>query len=137
MIKNIIQVIRQNNGYTLAEMLTVIFVFTLVWIALAQTIMMLYRMQGFAIDQTLAVEEARRGVDQMAREIRQAVYGENGAYPIELAAGKEFIFTAILITTAVLSGYAIIWQLLIQAVTMHSVFQRRPAAAVALLFRIF
>lgn len=91
MIK-IIPVRQKNKGYTLIEMLTVIFIFTLVWGILAQTITMLYRMQGFAMEQTQAVEEARRGIDQMAYEIRQAAYGENGAYPIELAANKEFIF---------------------------------------------
>lgn len=76
----------------MVEMLVVIFVFTLIMGAASQSILMLYRTQSFTMDQSRAINEARRGVDSMAKEIRQANYGEDGAYPIELAADKEFIF---------------------------------------------
>ena len=83
---------KKRSGYTIVEMLVVIFVFTLMWVAIAQSIVMIYRTQYFAMDQSQAVDEARRGVDAMAREIRQATYGDDGSYPIELAADKEFVF---------------------------------------------
>jgi type II secretory pathway pseudopilin PulG len=83
---------KTGSGYTMVEMLVVIFVFTLVWGVIAQSIVMIYRTQGFAMDQSRAINEARKGVQAMAREIRQAAAGDNGAYPIELAADKEFVF---------------------------------------------
>jgi len=82
----------QKTGYTIVEMLVVIFVFTLIWEVVAQSIVMIYKTQGYAMEQSQAIDEARRGVDAMAKEIRQATNGDNGAYPIELAADKEFIF---------------------------------------------
>jgi hypothetical protein len=40
----------------------------------------------------LAIDEARKGIETMVKEIRMAKEGENGAYPIEYAGDKEFIF---------------------------------------------
>jgi hypothetical protein len=53
---------------------------------------MIYRTQGFSMDQTVAVNEARRGADIMAKEIRQARDADSGAYPLAKCNGKEFIF---------------------------------------------
>ena len=85
---------RHDRGYTMIEMLAVIFVFTLIWGVIAQTIVMIYRTQGYAMDQSQAIEEARKGVDKMAKEIRQATHGADGSYPIILAADKELIFNS-------------------------------------------
>jgi len=67
-------------------------VFTFMMGAAAASIMAIYRTYEYTMQQAIAVDEARRGVDLMAREIRQACYGDNGAYPIEKGGGKEFIF---------------------------------------------
>lgn len=67
-------------------------VFTLILVATAAAVTTIYRTQGYAMQQAMATNEARRGVDAMTKELRQARYGDNGAYPIEKAAGKELIF---------------------------------------------
>ena len=82
----------RKNGFTIIETLAVIAVFTLITGAMAGMILLVYRTQGFAMEQSMAINEARRGVEVMAKELRQARYGDNGAYPIEKAAGKEIIF---------------------------------------------
>jgi len=74
------------------ETLVAIFVFTLAMVIASSSILMLYRKHEYAMEQALAVDEARRGVEIMAKEIREARYADNGAYPIEKCAGKEFIF---------------------------------------------
>ncbi|GEM_PF-327624 len=81
-----------RGGFTIIEMLAAIAVFGLLMAAIGTAIIMIYRTQGYAMEQSMAISEARRGVDIMAKEVRQARYGENGAYPIEKGAGKEFIF---------------------------------------------
>jgi prepilin-type N-terminal cleavage/methylation domain-containing protein len=81
-----------KSGFTIIETLVAIAVFGLMMSVVAAAIVMIYRTQGYAMEQSTAVNEARRGVDIMAKEVRQARYGENGAYPIEKGAGKEFIF---------------------------------------------
>lgn len=81
-----------RDGFTLIETIVAIFVFTLMIGSVAAAIVMLYRTGGYITDQAIAIDEARRGVDTMVEEIRKARYGEDGSYPIELAASKEFVF---------------------------------------------
>lgn len=83
---------RKLKGFTLIEALVVTAVFGLIWGVIMQFIVMVYRTQGYAMDQSMAINEARKGVEVMAKEIRQARYADNGAYPIEKGSGKEFIF---------------------------------------------
>ena len=80
------------KGFTIIETLVTIFVFALIWAVIMGGIVVVYRTQGYSMQQSQAINEARRGVDTMAREIRQIKIGSNGSYPIEMAAGKEFIF---------------------------------------------
>jgi prepilin-type N-terminal cleavage/methylation domain-containing protein len=79
-------------GFTLTETIVAIFVFSLLMGAVSGMILMLYRMHSYEWEQSLAIEEARRGIEIMTKEIREAREGENGAYPIEYAGDKEFVF---------------------------------------------
>jgi hypothetical protein len=83
---------KKEKGFSIIETLVVIFVFTLFWGAMMASVYIIYRTQSFTMQQSIAINEARRGVEIMAKEIRQARYGDNGAYPIEKGGGKEFIF---------------------------------------------
>lgn len=91
-IAGICAVKNSRAGFTLIETIVAIFVFTLIFGATMAGITMIYRTQGYTMDQAVAVNEARRGVDIMATEIRNASYGEDGSYPIEKGGSKEFIF---------------------------------------------
>ena len=82
----------RKNGFTIIETLVTLFVFTLIWIAIMGSIVMIYKTQGYAYQQSLAINEARKGVEVMTKEIRSARPGDNGAYPIEKAEDKQFIF---------------------------------------------
>jgi prepilin-type N-terminal cleavage/methylation domain-containing protein len=81
-----------HRGFTLTETIVAIFVFSLLMGVISGLILMLYRTHSYEWQQSLAVEEARKGIETMVKEIREAREGENGAYPIEYAGDKEFIF---------------------------------------------
>jgi prepilin-type N-terminal cleavage/methylation domain-containing protein len=81
-----------HEGFTLTETIVAIFVFSLLMGVVSGLILMLYRTQSFEFEQSVAIEEAKRGIETMIKEIREAREGENGAYPIEYAGDKEFIF---------------------------------------------
>ena len=81
-----------KKGFTLIETIVVIFVFSILMEGITMAILSLYRTHTYEWQQSLAVEEAKRGVETMVREIREARQGEDGSYPIELAGDKEFIF---------------------------------------------
>ena len=80
------------RAFTLIETIITIFVFTLIMGAASGFVVMAYRIHGFTWEQSIAIDEARRGVETMVKEIRQAREGDEGSYPIELAGDKEFIF---------------------------------------------
>jgi len=83
---------KKNFGFTLIEIIVAITIFSLIIIAISSLIITAYRSQSYTWQQSIAVEEARRGIETMVRELRQSRDGENGAYPIEKAGDKEIIF---------------------------------------------
>ena len=80
------------KAFTLIETIVTIFVFALAIGAVSGFILMAYRTQSYTWQQSIAIDEARKGIETMVKEIREAKEGENGSYPIELAGDKEFIF---------------------------------------------
>ncbi len=70
------------RGFTLVEMITTLAIFMIISTAVVSSIVMLYRGNRYAMEQAIAVENARRGIEQMVRDIREARYSETGAYPI-------------------------------------------------------
>jgi len=80
------------TGFTLVETIVAIFVFTLILGALFGFITMAYRTYGYTWERSLAINEARRGIEIMVKEIREAKSGDNGSFAIEKADDKQFIF---------------------------------------------
>ncbi len=80
------------KSFTLIETLVAIAIFAIALGAVFGLISMLYRTHGYTWEQSQAIEEARRGVEIMVKEIRKARSGEDGSYPLVLAGDKEFIF---------------------------------------------
>ena len=81
-----------RQGFTLVEVLVTIVIFSIVVSVVFSAIFMFYRNQSFTWDQSVAIEEARRGIKTMVREIREAKVGDDGSYSIESANDKEFVF---------------------------------------------
>ena len=82
----------KNTGFTLIETMVVIAVFTLAIGAVSGFIVYNYRTQDYTMRQSIAIDEARKGVETMVREIREARPGDDGSYAIESAQDFEFIF---------------------------------------------
>jgi type II secretory pathway pseudopilin PulG len=80
------------KAFTLVETLVTIGIIILSMGALAAFIVMAYRTYGYTWEQARAIDEARRGIETMVKEIREARQGDDGSYPIEKAEDKEFIF---------------------------------------------
>ena len=80
------------KAFTLIETLIVIGIFAIIMGAVFSAIVMVYKTHGYTWQQSLAIDEARRGIKIMAQEIREARPGDDGSFPIEKADDKEFIF---------------------------------------------
>lgn len=82
----------KKQGLTLIEALITIGVFALTMGAVVSMILTLYRTQNYTWEQAVAVNEAKKGVETMVREIREAKEAGDGSYLIEKADDKEFVF---------------------------------------------
>jgi len=81
-----------TRGFTLIETLVTIAVFTIVMTAMTFAIQYFYRTNAYVFEQTMAVENARTGVIDAMRDLREATYGVNGAYPVVSATPTGVVF---------------------------------------------
>lgn len=79
-------------GFTLVETMVAVFIFILISGLTFLFIFFIYRYYKTNWQQSVAIEEARRGVETMVKEIRMASPSQDGSYPIEKAEDKEFVF---------------------------------------------
>jgi len=84
----------KKNGFTLIEVVVTIVIFTIISGAVFSFVTALYRAQDLLFIQSDVLEEARRGMSQIVREIREADSGEDGSYMISRADNYEIIFHA-------------------------------------------
>lgn len=82
----------KHRATTLIETIMVIFIFTLALVAISTFIVNGYRTYKFNFEQIVAISEARKGIETMVKEIREAKTGDNGAYALIQAGDFEFIF---------------------------------------------
>ncbi len=82
------------RGFTLIETVVTISIFTIVMTAMMFAIQYFYRTNAYVFEQTMAVENARTGVIDAMRDLREATYGVDGAYPIFSADSTDITFYA-------------------------------------------
>ncbi len=84
--------LKNKKGASIIEAIVMIFVFALAMAALTSFLINTYRAYNFNFQQVAAINEGRRGIETMVKEIREATYGDDGSYPIVEAGDDHFIF---------------------------------------------
>lgn len=82
----------KKNGFTLIEMIVSLGISALAIGLITGVIYYLYRSQSYSFQQSAAINSARKGIEVMTKEIREAQNGDDGSYALELAGDNEFIF---------------------------------------------
>ena len=85
----------KNNfikGFTIIETIVAIFVFILALGAVVVFVILEYKTQDYSMRQSIAIDEARKGIEIMTKEIREAKTGQDGSYVIGKAEDYEFCF---------------------------------------------
>jgi len=82
----------RTRGLTIIETIVYIGVFAVVMGAVSGVIIYLYRTNAYTIQQSYAINSARKGVEIITREIIEATYSDTGAYPVVSAAEQSFVF---------------------------------------------
>ncbi|GEM_PF-307695 len=83
-----------SKGFTLVELMVAISIFLLATFVVSVFIIQNFQTQNFSLEQSSAITEARRGVETLVKELREALPADTGAYPIEFANDQEIIFYA-------------------------------------------
>lgn len=73
------------RAFTIVETIVAVIIFTIIIGAVFASISALYKTHDYSWQQSMAIEETRRGIDIMTKEIREAKSGDDGSYPIEKA----------------------------------------------------
>lgn len=81
-----------QKGVSLIEAIVMISVFTLAMLAVNAFILSSYRSYHYNFEQITAINEARKGIEVMVKEIREARNGDDGSYPLVQAGDFQFIF---------------------------------------------
>lgn len=93
-------------GFTLVETVVVIAATALVFVTLGSLISYFYKTNSYTIEQSTAVEQARRGVEDAMLYLREASYGSDGSYPIKSVATTTVVFYANTNTDSVIERVA-------------------------------
>lgn len=82
------------RGFTLAETLVVIAIVGTVGVTLSTVIIQGYRGNAYVFEAASSVDSARRGLFTALQNLREATYGQDGAYPVATAGTSTVTFFA-------------------------------------------
>ncbi len=83
---------KYTRGITFIEMLVTIAVSGLIMVAIVDSVLFFYRANTSTLEQGYQVEEARRGTERFVKDVREATYADNGAYPLSTMASSSITF---------------------------------------------
>ncbi len=81
-----------NSGMTLVETLIALSIFSIIIMAITYSVTSFYRYNAYGLEQSQAIDSARRGIEPSINNIREATYSDEGAYPIISASANSFSF---------------------------------------------
>ena len=74
-----------QKGMTLVEMLIAIGIYTVLMLAITNSITTFYQYNAYALEQSNEVENARRGVTQWNRDVKEMTTAEDGTWPMAIS----------------------------------------------------
>lgn len=69
---------------TLVEAIVVVSLFTLLMLAVMESIVSFYRFNAYTIAQAYQVNNARRGMEVLVRDLREMIFADDGTFPIAI-----------------------------------------------------
>ncbi len=81
-----------TRGISLVETVITIGIAVFALITIGTFTLSFYRNHAYAIEQSFAVNSARKGVDRMVRDIREASFSDEGGFPVVSIGAYEIVF---------------------------------------------
>ncbi|MBU6310708.1 type II secretion system GspH family protein [Patescibacteria group bacterium] len=82
------------RAFTLIETITTVAIVSIILVVVAESVMQMYRSQESSIEQGIQIANARAGVAQFTRDVREASYADTGAYPLAAIGTSTITFYA-------------------------------------------
>ena len=73
---------KKCGGFTIVEMLVTISVFAVASGMICSAIVFFYRTNAYTLQQSSAINSARKGIEIAVEDIREATYSDEGIYPV-------------------------------------------------------
>lgn len=73
-------------------MLITIAIFSVIMVAITGSVLFFYRANTSSVEQAYQIDSARRGVEFLVRDLREASYGDDGAYPVAAISSTTMTF---------------------------------------------
>jgi len=80
--KNIQNILTSTKGFSLIETIVIVALFTIIMLAISDSIASFYRMNAYTIAQAYQIDNARQGIDIMVRDLREMTFADNGTFPL-------------------------------------------------------
>jgi type II secretory pathway pseudopilin PulG len=84
--------IGKSRAFSLVETIIVIALFTVLSLAITDSISTFYRFNAYTIAQSHQVEQAQKGVELAVRDLREMTYGDDGAFPLAVMEDHQIGF---------------------------------------------
>jgi prepilin-type N-terminal cleavage/methylation domain-containing protein len=82
----------RHAGFTLVEVIVVSAVSTVLMLVITNLILDFYRYNDYTIAQTNELEQARRGLTIMIRDLREMTFADNGQFPLQYTGSTSIAF---------------------------------------------
>ncbi len=82
------------RAFTLIETVVVVAITAIVLVTLGMLLVYFYKTNAYTLEQSIAVGQARLGIEDATHYLREASYGSDGSYPIAQVATSSITFYA-------------------------------------------
>ncbi|MEK7613284.1 MAG: prepilin-type N-terminal cleavage/methylation domain-containing protein [Patescibacteria group bacterium] len=81
-----------SRGLTLLETVVSTAIFSVVMVVVVSSVLFFYRANTSSLEQSYQINEARRGVEFLVRDVREATTADDGSYPLSSIASTSITF---------------------------------------------
>lgn len=73
---------KSQAGFTLAETVVAVSMFTILTFVVMESIVTFYKIHAYTLAQTYQIDHARRGIEQLVRDLREMTFADDGTFPL-------------------------------------------------------
>lgn len=82
----------RQKGLSMVETIVVIALFSILSLAVSESVASFYRLNAYTLEQAYQVDHARNGVKQLVRDLREMTFADNGTFPLVIMEESEIGF---------------------------------------------